>query len=411
MSASLSVEEKAKLADVKAELEQSVKGLVEAGRLSAEAAGVKLEAAVKAMSDEIIALKSKFAPSVEGLEQKEASKFSFAKAGYAIASKNWDRAGLEKDILTATAKAQTIDPGTAGGVMVPTQVSSSIIDILQARSVLAQMGTTQLNLTGIGKFQLPRKTAVSTAYWLGELDAITPSSLAFDNVQLDPKKVAALVTMSKELIADANQSIEQIVRTDIARQLALAIDNKGILGDGTSDTPIGIINTPNISTYAVAADGDPANYATFEELIALLEDENALEGKLGFLGHPKIFRALRRQTVAQWSGQAPGEGEPLFLPIISDMKLAEILGYGIGKTTNIPATGTKGTGTALSQLIFGNFEDLVQATWGGLMIDASDTAGDNFAKYAVQIRAVARVDFAIRQPKSFAVATDIMTTL
>lgn len=410
MPTELSAEEQAKIAAIKSSLEPAIKAMVDAGKLDAEAATKKLDEAVQAIANDVKALKEKGdIKNPQGLDEDLAKKFSFAKTAYALATKNWSRAGFEHEVLEQTAKAQTIDPTSAGGVLVPTIVANDIIERLRARAVLLSMGTSSMNLAGTGKLQLPRQTSSATAYWLGELDTINESSLGFDNVPLDPKKVAALVRMSKELIADANQSVENIVRMDLARQLALAIDDKGISGDGTGDTPVGILNTVGISPYAVGANGDPANYATFEALIGLLEDANALEGKLGFLSNPKVFRALRQQTVAQFSGDTGGE--PLFLPIISDAKLMEILGYNIGKTTQIAATGTKGTGTALSKLIFGNFEDLLFAQWGGLELDASDTAGDNFAKYSVQIRAVARVDFAVRRPKSFAVATDIMTTL
>jgi len=407
----LSAEEQAKLDEVRIALEPSIKAMVEAGHLKAEEATKRLDEAVTALVNDVKSLKDKHSvKDPQGLDIETAKKFSFAKAAYALATKNWGKAGFEHEILEQTAKAQTIDPSTAGGVMVPTMVAQDIIERLQARAVLLQMGASRLNLTGVGKMDFPRQTGSATALWLGELGEITESSLVFDKITLDPKKVAAMVRMSKELIADANQSVEQIVRNDLATQLALAIDLKGLLGDGTLDTPVGILNTAGISTYT-ATDGTPATYPTFDALIGKLEDENALMGRLGFVSHPTVFRALRQQTVAQYSGQPAAEGQPIFLPILSDARLQEALGYNIGKTTLLPTNGTKGNGTNLTKLIFGNFEDLLFAQWGGLELDASDVAGDNFAKYSVQMRAVARVDWGVRRPKSFAVATDQATSL
>jgi len=405
----LSKEEEAKLAIIKNELDVGLKAQVDAGLKTSEDAMNVLTKAMENIESQLKDLKSKAGAVTLGLDEQDSSKFSFAKTAYALATREWKHAGFEKEILDATMQnAQTVNPASAGGVMVPTEISSSLIEMLRAESVLMSMGMQTLNLSGVGKFELPRQLTGSTAYWLGELDTITESSLTFDNVTLDPKKVAGIVRMSRELIADANQSIEAIVRKDLATQLALAVDDKGIQGDGTNDTPVGILNTVGIGTFAVGANGDPCTYQTFDELIGILEDENALRGRLGYLSNPRAFRALRNQAVAQYSGQA--EGQPLIMPIVSDAVLEGHLGYKLGKTTQIAKDGAKGTGTDLTKVIFGNFEDLIMGQWGGLELAASDVAGDNFTRYSVQMRAIMRLDFAVRQPKSFAVATDVSTS-
>lgn len=399
-----SQEEQAKLNSIKSEFEALAKAQIEAGLKTAEEANKALEAQMTQISDSLAEMKAKYEGiHVPGLDEDTAKNFSFSKASLALATKDWSKAGFEHEVIQ---NAQTVSGGSngsEGGVLVPTVVAKDIIDRLRQRAIILSLGTSELNLSGVGKFELPRLTGSATAYWPGELDDITESSLSFDNVRLDPKKVAAMVRMSRELLADANQSVENIVRNDLAKQLALAIDQKGFFGNGQNDTPLGVYDTPNVNSYGVGANGDPATLDTFDGMIGMLEDQSALHGNLAFVSHPRVFRALRKEAVLPFPG-ADG-GLPIMMPLVSDAQLANVLGYKFGKSTLFPLNWSKGTSSNnLSAMMFGNWEDLIYATWGGLELAASDTAGTNFTKYSVQIRAVARVDFAVRQPKSFVVA-------
>ena len=61
---------------------------------------------------------------------------------------------------------------TAGTGAIPTRLPRTWIDALRARSVLATLGATILDLPGLGrstgKIQLPRKTAATSVFWVGE---------------------------------------------------------------------------------------------------------------------------------------------------------------------------------------------------------------------------------------------------
>ena len=69
---------------------------------------------------------------------------------------------------------------------------------------------------------------------------------------------------------------------------------------------------------------------------------------------------------------------------------------------------TKGTGTALSALIFGNFREMMIGTWGGM-----DVIADPYSKATsgmVRLITHGFHDIAIRQPKAFAAIKDINTS-
>ena len=74
-------------------------------------------------------------------------------------------------------------------------------------------------------------------------------------------------------------------------------------------------------------------------------------------------------------------------------------------SNNVPSNGTKGSGTGLSSVIYGNFADLLIGMWGALEI-LVDPYDSNFAKGSVSVRAMQTLDIAVRHPESFAVMSD-----
>jgi len=82
-------------------------------------------------------------------------------------------------------------------------------------------------------------------------------------------------------------------------------------------------------------------------------------------------------------------------------------GYQVGVTNAVPGNGTKGTGTNLSSIIFGNFADLIFGLWGGLELQVDPySAGDSGS---VIVRAFQDSDIAVRHKESFAAMTDAVT--
>ena len=55
-------------------------------------------------------------------------------------------------------------------------------------------------------------------------------------------------------------------------------------------------------------------------------------------------------------------------------------------------------------ILFGNFDDVMIARWGGMRLLASDTSDDAFSKDQTHIRATMRVDVAVRHAESFTYA-------
>jgi HK97 family phage major capsid protein len=83
-------------------------------------------------------------------------------------------------------------------------------------------------------------------------------------------------------------------------------------------------------------------------------------------------------------------------------------GYRAGVSNQVPSNLTKGTGTNLSAIIFGNFNELLIGSWGELEILANPY-GDGYDSGDVKVRALQTVDIQARHENSFCVIKDAIT--
>jgi HK97 family phage major capsid protein len=336
--------------------------------------------------------------------------FSFMKAVYAIRTGDWSNAGFEKEVFDNTSK-RTLYAGSAGagGYIVPAEYIAELIELIRANLVVAGLGATVLdNLQG-SPIEFPKQLSGATAYWVDENETITPSDLTFGQLSLTPKAVAAMVKLSNRLIKLSNPSAEALVRNDIALVMALAIDLACLRGTGTDAQPLGIVNTPGINTVEIGTEGGIFNFDHAQKMEGTLEDDNALRGNLAYVMNPKVKRILKSLKVQQYSTQTSDMEYLLGMPM-SDAKLAEAIGYKFATTTQIPATGTKNSGINLSEVIFGNWTELLIGRWGGMELMASTEAGDAFSKNQTWVRVIQEVDTAVRHAESFCLCSDACTT-
>lgn len=379
-----------------------------------------LETSVKTASDKVSGIETRIhhlekniitpkGVSLPGVNEGK-EKFSFLKAIYAIKTGNWNNAGFEKEVFENVEKRDLSQgTNTAGGFVVPTEYVAELIELLRSESVVMQLGATVLdNLTG-APVELPKQTGGATANFIDENAVITPSDQTFGQLLLNPKQCAALTKISNRLLKLSNPSVEAMVRRDIAQAIALRIDIAALRGDGVGSNPLGIANTPGIQTVVAGnPDGGPFTWAIAQEMEGALEDVNALRGKLGFAWHGKLKRKLKSEKVAQFAGQTDG-ADRVNLPILSDSKLKDIIGYNFGTSSQIPTNLTKGAGVSLSEAYFANWQELLIGQWGGLEIMASAEAGDSFSKNQTWIRMIQEVDAGLRHPESFCLVNDAET--
>ena len=336
-----------------------------------------------------------------GLSEKESRSFSFLRAINFLANPT-DRAAREAaafEIEASEAAAAklgrqsrgitipqdvlrrdlTVGAATAGGNLVATELDAgSFIDLLRNASALDQAGATVL--TGLtGNVAIPRQSGAGTAYWVAESGSPTESQQTVDQVSLTPKTVAAYTDYSRRLMLQSSIDVENMVRNDLARVLALKIDLAGLYGTGSNGEPLGLKLTTGIGTENFAA-----AIPTFAEVVALESDvatANALLGSPVYLMNAAMRGGLKTKSKDTGSGLFVMEGN-------------EVNGYR-GVLSNQVESG---------DLWFGNFADLIIGYFSGLdlMVDpyTHSTSG------TVRVVAMQDVDIAVRHPESFSRGND-----
>ena len=83
---------------------------------------------------------------------------------------------------------------------------------------------------------------------VAENSNITESQLTVDQVSLQPRTIGALTDYSRRLLLQSSIDIENLVRKDLATQIAIEIENQAINGVGTESKPLGILNVSGINT-------------------------------------------------------------------------------------------------------------------------------------------------------------------
>lgn len=89
--------------------------------------------------------------------------------------------------------------------------ADQFVGLLRNSMVVRSLGARVLpNLRG--DVVIPRQATSSTAQWLAEGDSLSDSGMTFNNITLKPKHVGAITELSRQLLQQANPSIEQLVR-------------------------------------------------------------------------------------------------------------------------------------------------------------------------------------------------------
>lgn len=387
---------------------------------------------VEALNKMILERNSDFQPiNIEdpsiGLTEREIEKFSFARLILAQSEpdKYSRQAGFELDVCREAARsssrdvrgllipheilthkrAHTVGSATAGGNLVATDLlGESFIDKLEKAMVVNRAGATMIPGL-VGNVAIPRQTGGATHFWVAEDGSPSESSATFDQVTMTPKTVGAYTEISRRTLLQSIISIESFVQNELARRIALAIDLAGINGTGASNQPTGILSTAGVSVGAGATNGAAPDRAAILELESLVSDDDALVGQRSYVTNSVAANTLKQVLVDSGSGRFLLEGR---LTNDFESQGLQMNGYQTLVSNQIPKDLTKGTGTNLSAIIFGNWSDLLIGMWGGLDILVNPYSLDT--KGAVRVTAFQDVDINVRHPQSFAILNDVITS-
>ncbi|MBD2694427.1 phage major capsid protein [Anabaena catenula] len=363
-----------------------------------------------------------------GLSRKEEKAYSIRKAIVASLDRDWSKAGFERECSEAIAQKldkatngffvpvrdlqvpmqrATINTGTAsqGGNLVATDLNSGrLIEFLRNRSMVLRMGADIMSGL-VGNLDIPTEDGVSNIYWISENGAVTQSDATFGKVSFRPKTIGVKSAVTRQMLLQTSEDIEARIRRNLSQSIASGIDIAAINGTGGA-MPTGILNAAGVQTVALGTNGAAPTWASIVALETALSGSNADVGSLGYLTNAKV-RGKLKTTIRNPSGTdstwiwEDSAG--------SDYLVGKLNGYMAGVSNNVPSNLTKGSsGTTLSSIIFGNFQDLMIGEWGILEL-TTNPYGVGFDAGTVEVRALQTIDIQLARATSFAKIIDAVT--
>lgn len=298
---------------------------------------------------------------------------------------------------------------TAGGTMVPLPMLGELIDLQRSLEVFANAGAREVALPPNGRIQFPKLTAASTAYWVGEGNAITESQPTTGNLDLQAKKLGVLVKLNNELLRFASPSAEGLVRFDMARAAALKADLAML--EGTGGTQIkGIITYSGIGTHVASLTG--ANGDTFQPAdVALMESKlpDAVDAPTAWVMRKTMFAALMNRRADAVTANDGRGGFLLRGPSQSPTTLpSELYGTRVVRSAQVSATRSKGTSSNLTYILLGHFPDWVVARMGVMEFLASGLGDTALQNDQTVLRGIQHIDAGPRHPASFVLCDQLI---
>lgn len=129
-------------------------------------------------------------------------------------------------------KAHTQAQDSTGGIFVPEETSSFIIDLKETFGAFRR--NVRVEPMGSETIRIFRMGDDVTAVWGGEQVPYTESDMSFGSVALTAKKLTAYARISEEVNMNATVNLGQRFAEAVARQFAKKEDEAGFNGDGTS---------------------------------------------------------------------------------------------------------------------------------------------------------------------------------
>ncbi len=309
---------------------------------------------------------------------------------------------------------------TVGATLVAPPQQGELIEVLRNNEIFLQAGARTLGMPPNGRIIWPRQTGAATAYWVGESQAITDSTQATGDVILQAKKLGVLCKIPNELFRFASVSVEQFVREDMARVLALAMDKAFLDNVGSTLTPKGLINYTNIAhftaTGVVAADGNTFGVNDVANMIGTVEEQNAIFK--AFIMRPLMYTALSTRRADVYDGVTTSATGPFLFNTWrnlqeqyidpSRMGVGSLNGYPVYKSTQVSNTRVKGNGANLTYILGGDFSEYLIAMSGAMEFQLSNTGDTPLTNDQTWFRGILYCDGAPRHEASFVVCDQLL---
>lgn len=241
----------------------------------------------------------------------------------------------EGDAVVASPNGILAGTATYGSEAVPSEIFD-ITTALRDSMVLSQAGARFINAQANLDFVA---YSGSNCGWGDEIEEAADASGKFSIKKLTPKRLCAVLPISKTFLAQADGSAEALLRQDLVNAVSETLQ-KTILGSvkGSDAQPQGLM-------YDVAADTAAFNYNAVLDIESQLEAKNFNVDAAKWVVSPTAKAIMRKTKIDAGSGRFVYENN-------------EVLGVPAFSTNSLVSGG----------VIYGDFSELIIANWDSMSI-------------------------------------------
>jgi HK97 family phage major capsid protein/HK97 family phage prohead protease len=345
----------------------------EVGLTDREARSYSLMRAIRAMAN----------PQNRAFQEAAAFELECSRAAAEKAGKQSRGIMIPADVLNRAFSTTAPAGGPGANAIATNLLADQFIELLRHRTWALKRVTTMGGL--VGNVDIPRQNSAAQAYWIGEGADVPESDPGIDQISFTPKTLAARTEITRTLMLQSTPDAELIVRNDLLKIMALALDKAVLYGSGAAGQPKGLLQQVGIHAVQLAA-ANPA-YTEYVEMETLIAQADADEGSMSYVINP-AQRGSAKTTL-----QFPG--------VNGSAKIWEpgdtINGYAVDVTNQIAA----------GDVWFGNWANFIVAMWSGLdmMVDPYSLSASGGTRIVV----FQDVDMNIRHTQSFTYANQNAT--
>ena len=185
--------------------------------------------------------------------------------------------------------ALEVGTDSEGGYLVPEEFERTLIMALDENNIFRKFAK---KITTGGDRLIPTLETRGTASWIDEEAAYTESDVSFGQKTLGAYKLATLIKISDELLADSAFNMSAFIASEFGRRMGRAEEEAFFTGNGTNK-PTGILDGTNGAAAGVTAAA--TNAITFNEIIDLYHSlKSPYRSKAIFIVNDDTVKNLRK---------------------------------------------------------------------------------------------------------------------
>jgi len=297
-----------------------------------------------------------------------------------------------------TIKALNEGTDSAGGYLVDDEFIKEILVMIEEYGVVRKYAT--VLKTSSDSVRMPKSLNKVAVSWVNENAAIPETSATFGEVTITIKKMAAIVTLTNELIEDADVDLIDFLFDLFAEAIALEEDKQGLAGDGTVFT--GVLNDTDANIVVCGASFSATTADHLRSMISAVPRSARRGGK--FFMAEDIWAVI--QKLKDSNGNYIADQVGAGLTTVDGMVLGRIWGREVIDCSDIlPEIADSAANT--KYMIFGNLKHLYlldRKTISYTLSEHAVVGADSmFEKDRTAVRVRERIGLGVGQGGAFAV--------